>query len=186
MSNIRARLSILSELLSFPTIRGKDWTSSRFSDVHVIPGDLISINCASDSKWYLSWLIEYNYNDGNPEYLLENLEDGETCWWSNVGVDFYNREKLSRRPTWRWNDEQFEFDDRWRKVCFEDNGAYMVKPLLPKFNEDGSVILDVRIRWSLDNFNNPKEFENWQNLSDNEMDKFYNDSVKKYHEYREK
>lgn len=66
----RARLQILNKLLSFPTIAAKDW-SSTYGAKKVMAGDLVSLNCAQPTKWYLSWVIEVDPNDGWPKYLLE-------------------------------------------------------------------------------------------------------------------
>ncbi len=96
MTAKRARLSILNEVLSFPAIHGKDW----ISDWNEIPreGDLVALNCAPATKWYLSWVHEYDPGDGWPKYLLESIEDGELCWWSNVGINIYDRKKSLRTP----------------------------------------------------------------------------------------
>jgi hypothetical protein len=175
----KAKLEILSALLSFPTISQKDWESDIFHS-EVKKGDLVSINCASPSKWYLSWVIDINDNNCYPKYLLESIEDGESCWWDNIGINIYDREKVNRNPKWKWDDKQFGFNEKWNKVCYKINDAYIMLPELPIFNQDGSVILNVRIRFYLNNFNNPQVFKNWKNLSTKEIDLYYKESLKKY------
>lgn len=179
----KAKISILSELLSYPTIRGKDW----ISDWKVVPqeGDLVSLHSCPDSKWYLSWVVEYNHNGGNPSYLLESIEDGDLCLWSNVGITIYDREKASQRPSWRWTDAQFSFKDKWHKV-FKKHDAYIILPRKIVFNNDGSVDLDVRVRFNLNDFSNPKTFPDWKKLKLKDLEEYYLDSVDKESKYQQK
>lgn len=179
MTKTRARLSILSELLSFPTINQKDWTSSIGMDKDLMVGDLVSLVSAPATKWYVSWLKEIDPNNGWPKYLLESIDDGELCWWENIGLNVYSREIIAVRPTWRWSDKQFSFYDRWLKVG-KRNDAYIVLPAFPKFSNDGSVTLDVRIRFSDSDFRNPKRFLNWKKMSMEMMADYYKESVVKY------
>ena len=178
-----ARLSILNRLLSFPAIKARDWKSSDF-DGGVKIGDLVSLNCAPVTKYYLSWVREIENNNGWPKYLLESIEDGELCWWSNVGLDYYDREKVVNNPSWRWDDEQFSFRERWNRVCFKKNDAYIVLPCEPFFEGDGSVVLDVRIRFSIHEYHNPVKFDKWAKVTMKMMDEYYRDSSKKYEEWR--
>lgn len=181
MKRERARISILSEMMSFPTINQKDWTSR--GDVEI--GDLVSLTSAPDSKWYLSWVRDYDRNDGWPRYLLESIEDGALCWWENVGINIYSRERVAERPTWQWDDKQFAFNDRWSKVCFKRHDAYIVLPMLPVF--DGkSVTLNVRIRFGWSDYHNPKTFPNWKKLTMKEMGEFYQECESGYDAYKEK
>lgn len=177
MSKDRARLSILSSLLAFPTINQKDWQGGLFSEARV--GDLVSLCSAPVSKWYLSWVKEVGGTKGYPKYLLESIDDGELCWWENVGLNVYSRERVAERPTWRWDDKQFAFNSRWCKAC-KRNGAYMILPCLPVFNEDGSVMLDVRIRHGFNKFSDPQTFPNWKKLTIKEMEVFYLGCCAKY------
>lgn len=172
-------MSILSELLSFPMISQNDWMR-KIGKTNVIKGDLVSLTSAPSSKWYLSWVRDYEHNNGNPKYLLESIDDGELCWWENVGINIYSRERVNERPTWQWDDRQFAFYDKWLKVCYKWNDAYIVLPVLPIFNEDGSVKLDVRVRFSLSEFSNPKTWPNWKKLYMKEMDAYYKESFEKY------
>jgi hypothetical protein len=177
-SKSRARLEILSELMSFPTINDKDWGYNCGCDTPQV-GDLVAMQSAPPSKWYLSWLKELKADGGWQKYLLESIEDGELVWWENIGLTVYSREKVASRPHWKWDDSQFKFNSRWMKVC-RDNDAYIVLPCQSVFNDDGSVTLDVRIRFRLDNYRNPCSFSNWRKLTIKQMDAYFKKSVAKY------
>lgn len=179
MTKSRARISILSEVLSFPSLADKKWTSCYFEKQPQV-GDLVAMNCAPANKWYLAWLHEINPNNGWPKYLLESIDDGEMCWWENIGLSYYDRERIANRPEWKWDDEQYAFNDRWRKVCFKKNDAYIVLPCQPTFSDDGAVMLDVRIRFGLDDYHNPVSFPNWRKVTMKAMDEYYKRSEKEY------
>lgn len=178
MAKNRARLMILSELMSFPTINNKDWRSDFGNDKPQV-GDLVSLTSAPPSKWYLSWFREYDQNNGWPKYLLESIEDGELCWWENVGLNFYDRERVANRPQWKWDDKQFEFNDRWHKVC-RKNDAYIVLGCQPVFHDDGSVTLDVRNRFQFSDYRNPRTFQDWKKVTMKQMDAYYKESAAEY------
>jgi len=181
----RARVQILSEILSFPTIGHVNWTSDFANKDGVKVGDLVSLNSAPPTKWYLSWVREINPNDGWPKYLLESVEDNSFSWWENVGINIYSRERVSERPRWRWTDEQFEFYDLWKEVCYKDNDAYIVLPTLPDFKEDGSVSLGLRIRFGFNSFTKEQTFPKWGEVTKEDMDTFYKKGEKEYEEERD-
>lgn len=179
MAKNRARLEMLSELMSFPTINNKDWGYNCGCDKPQI-GDLVAMQSAPPSKWYLSWFREYDPNNGWPKYLLESVDDGELCWWGNVGLTVYNREQVANRPRWKWEDKQFEFSDRWHKVC-RNNDAYIVLGCQPVFSDDGSsVLLDVRIRFQFSDYRNPRTFPDWRKVTMKQMDAYYKESKAEY------
>ena len=181
MSKYQAKINILSELLSFPTVRGKDWASV-YGDNKAFVGDLVSLSSAPPSKWYLSWVRNYDPNNGWPKYLLESIEDGELCWWENVGINVYSRERVKENPQWQWNDKQYALSYRWYKVC-RKNEVYPVKACQPKFNDDGSVELDVRIHiFHQSDFHNPQIFPDHKKLTVRAMTRYYLDSATKYKE----
>lgn len=175
----RAKFHILNEVLSFPTIRNKDWTSDSFQERLPQKGDLVALSSAPPSKWYLSWLRDLAEENGMPKYLLESIEDGELCWWSNVGISFYNRERVANNPQWQWSDAQFAFRDRWGKVA-RKTGNRMVVPAEPVFGGDGGVTLNVRIRFGISDYSNPKTFPNWKKVSVKIMDAYYKSSIAEY------
>ena len=172
MSKERAKLAILSELFSFPTIRDKDWTTQE-PEI----GDLITISCLRPSKWYVSWVREIRQKPHSErEFLLESIEDGELCWWSNIQTDVYNRER-SNNPLWQWTDKQVAFNDRWFRSCKE---AYLVLPVAATFQAENAVTLDVRIRHSWSNYSNPHTFSNWKKLTMKTMRAYFAKCVKEY------
>lgn len=170
----RSKISILSCLLSFPTISNKDWLSDFGNDKQPRLGSLVSMTSAPESKWYLSWLEKVDLNNGWTKYLLKSVEDHSLCWWENVALNYYDLKRVSDNPQWKWSDKQFKFYDRWRKVCYEWNGAYMVLPKQPVFNGE-KVTLGLRTRF---NFNSGFKFENefdcWRKVTMKQMDTFYN------------
>jgi len=175
----RARVSILSELLAFPTINQKDWDTGRLKRAQV--GDLVSISSGPPTKWYLSWVkkIEEGEDRFSHKYLLESIDDGELCWWSNVGLNIYSRDRVKGCVIWQWDDKQFAFNDRWNKAC-KKNGAYIVLPVLPVFGKEWSVVLNVRIRHRISDFRNPKTFPDWRKLTIKQMGEFYKECYAKY------
>ncbi len=175
----RARLKILSELLSFPTIRNKDWTSGDWGDSVAKCGDLVAMSAAQPSKWYLSWLRDVQEKDGWTHYLLESVDDGELCWWHNIGLAFYNRERVAICQDWQWTDRQFAFRDRWFRVC-KKHDAYIIRPVSPIFGDNFEVVLDVRVMHSMSPFRRPMVFDDWRKVTKKMMSEFYLESVKKY------
>ncbi|MEE8382247.1 MAG: hypothetical protein V3R78_10295 [Thermodesulfobacteriota bacterium] len=181
MSKSEARFSILSELLAFPTVNQKDWVGAHSYDGDKARiGDLVSLSCARASKWYVSWIIDIEIvSRGYVKYLLESIEDGSLCWWENVGLNVYSRERTKVRPEWKWTDKQFAFYGRWSKVGRKNN-AYLILPCQPEFKEDDSVILDVRIRFGWSDYRNKKIFPNWKKLTMKQMDEYYKECEAEY------
>lgn len=174
----RSRLAILSELLTYPSVRAKDWTSD-ISHVSARKGDLVSMNSAPASKWYLSWVVDYRERSkGWPEWLLESVEDGSLCWWSNVGLNIYSRERVSN--CWRWTDRQWKFKDRWMRHCVRKHDAYIVLPCWPEF-DNRKVTLSLRIRHGLgEGFQHQQEFEDFRKVTTAIMSEFYLSGVEKH------
>lgn len=175
----RAKLSILNDVCSFPTIRNKDWKDA---DYNPPIGSLVALSCAPVTKWYLSWVLEVEKLKYGNRYLLQSIEDGTLCWWENVGLFIYDPERVSQSPEWRWNDKQFEFQDRWKKVC-RRNDAYIVLPGVTTFHDD-SVTLSLRERHGGFGkeipFHHEHTFENWKKTTMKMMDKFYKEGEKIY------
>jgi hypothetical protein len=113
-----------------------------FSKSAVKPGDLVLLTSAHADKWRLSWLVEMLPNE---IYRCESLIDGELADWSNVGISYFHRPTVEQHPNWKWTDAQHEFSDRWFEAARKCD-EYMWRPCLPDFQEDGSVVVGVRMR----------------------------------------
>ena len=125
----RARMLIMHDVLSFyitsdwepnqeygrktPAINGftpTGYGSTRDPE----PGDLAILKSAPATKWTIGWVREIAADPiGGKRYLMESLEDGSLCWWSNVGMDVMPKKNI--RARYRWSDKQFEFSARWMR-----------------------------------------------------------------------
>lgn len=145
------------------------------------PGDLVLVTAANTHKFRLSWFLDQRKlgMQGDFEYLLKSVQDGEECWWSNIGLCLFTREKLS--PTWRWDDEQFAFYDRWRKACMEQD-AYIYLPKLPEFDGD-MVTLRTRVRHSISDFSPGVWLVNWKNATVSSLASYYQELVALHHKH---
>jgi len=177
----RARWAILNEILSFPTVTVKYWNADWSLKPQV--GDLVSMHSAPASKWYLSWLRDIDCTKlnswGGQNYLLESIEDESLGWWTNIGLKFYDRKEVSENPTWQWTDRQFQFNDRWFRVC-EQYDTYMVRPSQVIFGENNTVTLSVQIRWHSHDYTNPKTFPNWKKVTKKYMEAYFETCLTEY------
>ncbi len=143
-------------------------------------GDLVVLKGARQSRWYLSWYISCEKKDNcfNDSHLIESVETGELCNWSNVSFSILNRKIVDEHPEWRWTDKQWEFQEKWFRACYKYRDAYINLPCYPDFKEDGSVVLTIRKRF---NFGEPtsKTFESWKKLLTRDMTKWYDEVDKK-------
>lgn len=151
----RARLRILSDITSFALTHSYPPNPQRFGSLRaffpgdygrsLIPGDLVVLESAPASKWYLSWYVEKDA--AKDIYVLESIEDGQLCNWTNVGLSYYDREVVARCPEWRWLDKQFEFNDRWRKAAHRTGETTSFTPLNVAFDGE-DVSFSIRTRWN--------------------------------------
>lgn len=176
----KARIQILSRVCSFPEIRSKDWTCDMTVNDEVRVGDLVAMSSAPASKWYLSWVLEIKPDLYGGNFLLESIDDGSLCWWTNIGLSWYDREKVRDNPHWRWTDKQFAFQARWWKVAYKWNDAYIMLPFWPVFDDNGAVTIGVRMRHSLSDFRKTITFPNWKKVLMKDMDEFYKASWNEY------
>ena len=183
----RARMQILNRMISFGIMVDyrmmyQTPTVKEYVFINDTPpiGALCSPTMVSDSKWYLSWLIEINPNgrmgEGCHEYLLKSIEDGQLCWFYNCQIMHLPIEKSEQNPSWKWSDKQFEFADKWKRVG-KYRDEYITLTVQPMFNKDGSVILSTRERYSLSNYTPQRKFDNWKKVSRKEMIDFYDYAV---------
>lgn len=140
-------------------------------------GALCRLLSAPTSKYYLAWLIEIKDEGGlGPNYLLKSIEDGSLCWWTNVAISWLPLKTSNNYGMWKWTDKQFEFYDRWLRACRKGDD-FLTKPLLPTFNEDGSVTLGTREYMNgLDGkggYMPKKSFPNWKKVTFAEMLAFF-------------
>ena len=157
----RARTLIMSDILSFyitrnwepdkeygktsPSLKGFVPTGFLSDDRPVQTGDLVILESAPPSKWSIGWLREIDEIAGyGHRYLIESLEDGELCWWSNVGLSFMPRGDIRER--YRWTDRQFDFQKRWNRTA-NKHGKTSMRVLDCEFKGD-EVTLRLRVRWA--------------------------------------
>lgn len=176
----RARLEILNYIISFSTqdYYGNNTFSYSNADTSFHPGcgtigSLVKISAAPTSIYYLSWLHETRKGKhGNTEYLLESIENGELCWWYNIGVTHFSPEKLKLFYNWRWTDEQFKFQEKWRRNVLKKHGLRIGK------TEFSGNSVTLSLRKIFEDKVYYKEFSNWKKLTVSEMDKFYHEAEK--------
>lgn len=90
-----------------------------------------------------------------------------------VGIAAFPLEMSEANPSWKWTDEQFEFQAKFERAC---KGYYMTIPLRALFHDDNSVTLGFRKRFSMGDAPPTKTFSNWRKLKSIEMKEFYNES----------
>lgn len=151
---------------------------SDIGDPQPEPGDLVILKSAPISKWNLGWLhkVETREN-GWRHYLIESIEDGSMCWWTNVGIDFLERDLVAEHPEWRWTDRQFDFADRWTRVCRDKRDAYLTLPMPPRFGGGFSVTLGTRTRHGFDDHRPENTFHDWRKVTKATMLAFYDECV---------
>lgn len=199
IAKTRARQHVLHYVLSFCIARiydaeeatkeyprGRSATSGFVIESDETPaqiGDLILLSSAPMSKWTLSWFHQRREpSPGNWEYLLESIEDGDLCWWSNVSISFLHRRALA--PSWRWNDRQWSFRDRWEHVCYREKEAYIVRPVEPVFGEGFEVTLGTRTSHGFDDITPKRWFHDWRKVTKAMMAQCYDDCVAEREEIR--
>lgn len=185
----RARLLILNHIVQFSLARRygdhvtgglRDMAFVSGSSETSIPGDLVALQSAPSSKWYLGWLISKQWPEGHAceQYTIESIEDGELCNWSNVGLIFYDRSQIQNHPEWRWTDQQHEFNSRWFRVCKDERDAYIYLPVQAEFDQEGSgVLLRTRTRFAMDDTVPERYFDNWRKVTKAMMLEFYDAAV---------
>lgn len=182
----RARIEILSHVAQFclmqdiggSVYRGLEchrWKANRLPAV----GSLVAVQCARPSNWYLSWVVEIINYPGTEDkgYLLESIEDGWLCEWTNVSLLEYNPADLLSFPHWRWSDKQYKLNDRWMDACYKKRGAYLKLPIRAEFTADGGVTLGLRTRMGLNTRRPTRTFEQWPKVTVKMMLEFYDQVV---------
>jgi len=185
----KARLEILNYILNFSTAKYYGEKKEGYENVVAnvdtafrghdeIPpnGTLCLLSSAGFSKFYLSWLRGYKEEGYGGSWLLESIEDGSLCWWTNVKLYFYPKQNSDQHPHWQWNDDQWALWERWKRAG-KRRDAYITLPAMPIFTEDGGVVLSTRTRFSISNERSEKKFVNWKKVKFKEMLEFYDEAV---------
>lgn len=181
----RARLLILNHIMQFSLqrrigdqvyggLRDMAFHGDDLGGTKAEPGDLVALQSAGPSKWYLGWLISREWPEGwaGEQYVIESIEDGQLCNWTNVGLIHYDRSQTKTHPEWRWTDQQFQFKDRWWNVCYKDRDAYIYLPTMPVF--DGAAVeIGVRVRFGISSTVINKRFDNWRKVTKKLLAEFY-------------
>lgn len=171
----RSKYIILSALLSFPTISQDDWRSCMFGEKPQA-GDLVSLKSAPPSKFQISWYIKKDRPEGwiEDRHLLQSIEDGELCWWHNVGFSVYTATKYDN---WRWTDKQYAFRDRIYKTCVKE-GSYIIRANPPVFSEENEVLLSFYERHDFENkWRFEKKFPDWRKVTKAMIAELYHEAV---------
>lgn len=175
-SKNRSRLEIMHYMLSFCTSRsygadGRLYPGSEGfvfgadgKDVRV--GDLVLLESIMPPYFPVGWLHEIDLTHGaghSARYLVESIDNGKMCWWSNVGIKYFPRDKVS--SCWRWVDRQWEFKERWFRVCYKIKGAYIDRPLFPEFGEGFSVSIGLRTSHGIDDIVARRTYPDWRKIT---------------------
>lgn len=146
-------------------------------------GALCMLSAAPNTKWYLAWLkdVKEESNRSLTKYLLESIEDGGECWWENVMIWHLPLETSNKHPQWKWTDEQFKLKNTWFHLCFKKRRADWLKPMMPIFQDNGTVVLRLRQKWT-EGFFAEKEFESIKKVTQKSMLEFYDQSLIKSEE----
>lgn len=152
-----------------------------FDNKHVRVGDLVIMGAHRHINWKVCWILDRKPKTSmfDDEWLCQSVETGELCWWHNVSFMVYDREEVQLHPHWRWNDRQFEFNDRWLKVC-RKHDAYIVLPTMAEFGDDYNVTLRTRIRYGRSDYSPTKMFEDYRKVTKKDMSEFYLECKENY------
>lgn len=115
-----------------------------------VPGDLVMLQAAPLSEWHLSIYREAGPGESfSQKHLLESLKTGKLGWWENVGFHVIDREVCAIGREADWDDAQFEFNDKFRKV-YRKADFYIARPFIDRFDGD-YVMFKFRTRYGFDN-----------------------------------
>lgn len=184
----RARLEILNYIMNFSTMVYYGDDSYRRSKEcafrsHILStgpevGSLCVLTSAPNTKWYLSWLKEIQ-PASFPTYVMESIEDGQLCNWTNVGFLSMPLELTDKFPQWKWVDEQFEFRERVNKA-FRRADCHLAIPINPAFLPDGSVVVTTRERWMISDKSASKTFSNYKKVRLKDLVDFAKEAERKH------
>lgn len=129
------------------------------------PGDLVVLQSAPSSKWTIGWLrgTERDPADGS-RHLIESLDDGELCWWSNVGIVYLDREVVATHPEWRWTDPQWALADRWKETVGR-KGDPLIRYTHPEYGEGNSVRIGTYVSHVDQPIIEMRDFPDWRRIT---------------------
>jgi hypothetical protein len=182
----RSRLEVMHYVLSFCVGHKHDPVSdglyqsghgfvSGFAEDRAQPGDLVLLGSAPVSKWMIGWLVDVGFGGGR-RYLIESLEDGSRCWWTDVSISWLPRTEL--QACWRWTDRQWAFRDRWFRVCYHDKDADFHRPMPPVFGKGREVAIGVRTKFDEDGITASRTFPDWRKVTRKMMGDAFDECVR--------
>lgn len=140
-------------------------------------GDLVALSSVSTTtEWYLSWYLDFmpGCDCFSNVHVLESIDNGNLCNWSNVSFYVMNRDIVDKNPQWKWTDKQFEFKKRWFKTC-NKNTDYITSPCLPVFGDRFKVVLSTRKKYGFGD-GAQHVFNDWRKVTIKDMVNFYDSS----------
>lgn len=185
----RSRIEILNYIISMCTFKyftgskyfstgekDKSFHGSIFDKQDPPIGSLCALGSAPNTKYYLGWLREIKPDASRygTEYLLESIEDGSLCWWSNIQIWYLPLETTDKFPEWQWIDKQYEFLDKIRRVERKVD-SYMIRITYPEFSKEGGVKISARKKFG-DVFQE-KNFPNWKKVLSRDIESFLKESI---------
>lgn len=75
------------------------------------------------SEYYLGWLREVT---GDGSFLIESIDNGNLCNWSNVSLAYMPIRSI--KDQWRWDDRQFNIKDKWFRACYKRARLLFIQP----------------------------------------------------------
>lgn len=151
---------IINRLLPSLMLRG--WEN--FQGDHPKAGDLVILTSAQPSEWALSF---YCSTEDDGYHMLESARTGARCRWGNVGFMVINSEKCGLPPSAYWTDEQFAFEDKFRKA-WKRGDFHMCVPYIDRFERD-TAHLAFRTRYSRDDIKTPVVVSKWQKVTQRDL-----------------
>jgi hypothetical protein len=145
-----------------PTLMLKGWECRRSGQP--VPGDIVILTSAPPSEWDLSIYRGFEEPEGFAgSHLVESMRTGVVGRWSNIGFHVINREVVFFPQSVSWTDEQFAFEDKFRKV-YKKADFYMAVPYIDKFDGDAVHII-FRTRLGFDKILTPVTVNGWPKIT---------------------
>lgn len=140
------------------------------------------------NKYYLSWLVDVAVTGNDIRFLLRTIEDGDTAWASNIALNvFYDGHKCTTPEDWKWNDKQFAFYDKWKRVLSRSTDLITTAGVY--FDNKHGVTIKIRERGILampeeNNWRFAQSFMDYRKVLSSELDSAINKALEDYKTYR--